>query len=62
MTYGEMFLLFWASAITILYLVSKQRMNDFKYITVMRLKEIANGDAVIVDKGDRIEIVSKEKA
>jgi hypothetical protein len=60
MTYGEMFLFFWASVVTMLFFMKKHDMEMFRQFTVMKLKQVAKGDATVVDKGDRVEIISKE--
>ena len=60
MTYGEMFLFVWASFVTMLFFMKKHDMEMFRQFTVMKLKQVANGDATVVDRGDRVEIISKE--
>jgi hypothetical protein len=60
MTYGEMFLFVWASLVTMLFFMKKHDMEMFRQFTVMKLKQVANGDATVVDRGDRVEIISKE--
>lgn len=60
MTYGEMFLFAWASVVTMLFFMKKHDMEMFRQFTVMKLKQVAKGDATVVDRGDRVEIISKE--
>lgn len=60
MTYGEMFLMFWAMVVTMLFFMKKHDMEMFRQFTVMKLKQVAKGDATVVDRGDRVEIISKE--
>jgi hypothetical protein len=60
MTYGEMFLFVWASLVTMLFFMKKHDMEMFRQFTVMKLKQVAKGDATVVDRGDRVEIISKE--
>ena len=60
MTYGEMFLFAWASVVTMLFFMKKHDMEMFRQFTVMKLKQVANGNATVVDRGDRVEIISKE--
>jgi hypothetical protein len=59
MTYGEMFLFAWASFVTMLFFMKKHDMEVFRDFTVYKLKQVAKGEAVVVDKGDRVEIISK---
>jgi len=60
MTYGEMFLFTWASVVTMLFFMKKHDMEVFRQFTCYKLKQVANGEATIVDRGDRVEIISKE--
>jgi hypothetical protein len=60
MTYGEMFLFVWASFVTMLFFMKKHDMEVFKDFTVYKLKQVAKGEATVVDRGDRVEIISKE--
>ena len=60
MTYGEMFLFCWASTMTFLFFIKQRDMEMFRQFTVAKLKQVANGDATVVDRGDRVEIISKE--
>ena len=55
-----MFLFFWASVVTMLFFMKKHDMEMFRQFTVMKLKQVAKGEATIVDRGDRVEIISKE--
>jgi hypothetical protein len=60
MTYAEMFLFVWASVMTMLFFMKKRDMELFKDFTVFKLKQVACGEATVVDRGDRVEIISKE--
>ena len=60
MTWGEMFLFCWASTMTFLFFIKQRDMEVFKDFTVFKLRQVASGNATVVDKGDRVEIISKE--
>jgi hypothetical protein len=60
MSYGEMFLFVWAMAMTMFYFMKKHDMEVFRDFTVYKLKQVASGKATVVDRGDRVEIISKE--
>ena len=57
LSYAEMFLIVWASFMTLLYLISKHDAKNFKDFTVYKLQQVAVGKAKVVDHGDSIEIV-----
>jgi hypothetical protein len=60
MTWAEMFLITWASIMTFLFFIKQRDMEVFKDFTVYKLKQVAKGEATVVDRGDRVEIISKE--
>jgi hypothetical protein len=45
---------------TFLFFIKQRDMEVFKDFTVYKLKEVASGKATVVDRGDRVEIISKE--
>ena len=57
LSYAEMFLVIWASFMTLLYLISKHDAKNFKDFTVYKLRQIAKGKAKVVDDGDTVQIV-----
>jgi len=57
LSYAEMFLVLWASAMTLLYVMAKNDAKNFKDFTVYKLQQVVKGKAKVVDHGDRIEIV-----
>ena len=54
---AEMFLVLWASAMTILYVMAKSNAKDFKDFTLYKLRQVAKGKAKVVDDGDTVQIV-----
>jgi hypothetical protein len=52
-----MFLVLWASAMTLLYVMAKNDAKNFRDFTVYKLQQVVKGKAKVVDHGDRIEIV-----
>ena len=60
MTLAEMFLFLWASVMTTVFFMKKHDMEVFKAFTIAKLKQVARGEATVVDRGDRVEIISKE--
>jgi len=58
-SYSEAFLIVWSTVMTILYISKCHDMEGFKQFTVRKLKLVASGDAHIVDRGDRVEIIEK---
>ena len=61
MTYGEMFLFVWAMAMTFLFFIKQRDMEVFKQFTVYKLKQVANGEAVVVVDDESVQIISKGK-
>lgn len=61
MTYGEMFLLVWAMAMTFLFFVKQRDMEVFKQFTVYKLKQVAKGEATVVVDDESVQIISKGK-
>lgn len=61
MTYAEMFLLGWAMIATFLFFVKQRDMEVFKQFTVYKLKQVANGEAVVVVDDESVQIISKGK-
>ena len=57
LSYAEMFLVIWASFMTLLYLISKHDAKNFKDFTVYKLRQVAKGKAKVVDDGDTVQIV-----
>jgi hypothetical protein len=57
LSYAEMFLVIWASFMTLLYLISKHDAKNFKDFTVYKLRQVAKGRAKVVDDGDTVQIV-----
>lgn len=57
LSYAEMFLVVWASFMTLLYLISKHDAKNFKDFTLYKLRQVAKGEAKVVDDGDSISIV-----
>jgi hypothetical protein len=57
LSYAEMFLVIWASFMTLLYLISKHDAKNFKDFTVYKLRQIAKGKAKVIDDGDTVQIV-----
>jgi hypothetical protein len=57
LSWAEMFLVVWASAMTLLYFIEKHDAKNFKDFTVYKLQQVAKGKAKVVDDGNRIEIV-----
>jgi hypothetical protein len=57
LSYAEMFLVLWASAMTLLYFITKSDAKDFKQFTVSKLRQVAKGRAKVVDDGDSVQIV-----
>lgn len=57
LSYAEMFLIVWASFMTLLYLMSKHDANNFKRFTVYKLRQVACGKAKVIDDGESVQIV-----
>ena len=57
LSWAEMFLVVWASFMTLLYFIAKHDAKNFKDFTVYKLQQVAKGKAKVVDDGNRIEIV-----
>lgn len=57
LSYAEMFLILWASAMTLLYVISKNDARNFKRFTVYKLRQVASGKAKVVDDGESVSIV-----
>ena len=54
---AEMYLVVWASFMTLLYLISKHDAKSFKQFTVYKLRQVAKGKAKVVDDGESVQIV-----
>ena len=54
---AEMYLIVWASFMTILYVIAKSDAKDFKKFTVYKLRQVAKGQAKVVENGESIQIV-----
>jgi len=59
-TVSEMFLIVWASVMTVLYLITKSSADDFKSHTLYKLRQVSEGKAKVVFDGTHISIVNKE--
>lgn len=57
LSYAEMFLVVWATAMTLLYVMAKTDAKNFKDFTVYKLRQVAKGRAKVVDDGESISIV-----
>jgi hypothetical protein len=57
LSYAEMFLILWASAMTLLYVMSKNDARNFKRFTVYKLRQVASGKAKVIDDGESVSIV-----
>ena len=57
LSWAEMFLVVWASFMTLLYFMEKHDARNFKDFTVFKLQQVVKGKAKVVDHGDSIEIV-----
>ena len=57
LSYAEMFLILWASAMTLLYVMAKSDRERFKRFTVYKLRQVASGKAKVVDDGESVSIV-----
>jgi hypothetical protein len=57
LSWAEMFLVVWASFMTLLYFIAKHDAKDFKDFTLYKLRQVAKGKAKVVDDGDSISIV-----
>jgi hypothetical protein len=57
LSYAEMFLVVWASAMTLLYVMAKTDAHNFKRFTVFKLRQVASGKAKVVDDGETVQIV-----
>lgn len=57
LSYAEMFLILWASAMTLLYVISKNDARNFRRFTVYKLRQVASGKAKVVDDGESVSIV-----
>jgi hypothetical protein len=54
---AEMYLVVWASFMTLLYFISKHDAKNFKQFTVYKLRQVAKGKAKVVDDGESVQIV-----
>jgi hypothetical protein len=57
LSYAEMFLVVWSSAMTLLYVMAKNDARNFRQFTVYKLQQVAKGKAKIVDDGESVSIV-----
>ena len=57
LSHAEMFLVLWASAMTLLYVMAKNDAKNFKDLTLYKLRQVAKGRAKVVDDGDSVQIV-----
>ena len=57
LSYAEMFLIVWASVMTLLYVMAKSDRERFKRFTVYKLRQVASGKAKVVDDGESVSIV-----
>ena len=57
LSYAEMFLVLWASAMTLLYVMAKNDAKNFKDLTLFKLRQVAKGEAKVLDDGESIQIV-----
>lgn len=57
LSYAEMFLIVWASVMTLLYVMAKSDRERFKRFTVYKLRQVASGKAKVVDDGETVSIV-----
>ena len=57
LSHAEMFLVLWASAMTLLYVMAKNDAKNFKDLTLYKLRQIAKGKAKVLDDGESIQIV-----
>ena len=57
LSYAEMFLVLWASAMTLLYVMAKNDAKNFKDLTLFKLRQVAKGKAKVLDDGESIQIV-----
>lgn len=57
LSYAEMFLIVWSSAMTLLYVMAKNDARNFRQFTVYKLRQVVTGKAKIVDDGESISIV-----
>jgi hypothetical protein len=57
LSHAEMFLVLWASAMTLLYVMAKNDAKNFKDLTLYKLRQVAKGKAKVLDDGESIQIV-----
>lgn len=57
LSYAEMFLVLWASAMTLLYVMAKNDAKNFRDLTLYKLRQVAKGKAKVLDDGESIQIV-----
>lgn len=57
LSYAEMFLIVWSSAMTLLYVMAKNDAKNFRQFTVYKLRQVVTGKAKIVDDGESVSIV-----
>lgn len=57
LSYAEMFLVVWASIMTLLYVMAKSDKDRFKRFTVYKLRQVASGRAKVIDDGESVSIV-----
>ena len=57
LSHAEMFLVLWASAMTLLYVMAKNDAKNFKDLTLFKLRQVAKGKAKVLDDGESIQIV-----
>ena len=57
LSHAEMFLVLWASAMTLLYVMAKNDAKNFKDLTLYKLRQVAKGKAKVLDDGESVQIV-----
>jgi hypothetical protein len=57
LSHAEMFLVLWASAMTLLYVMAKNDAKNFRDLTLYKLRQVAKGKAKVLDDGESIQIV-----
>lgn len=57
LSYAEMFLIVWASFMTLLYVMAKNDAKNFRQFTVYKLRQVACGKAKVIDDGESVQIV-----
>jgi len=56
-SYSEIVLFIWGIVMTVLWQRALHESGEFKKFTVFKLKEVARGEAKIVDDGESIQII-----